>query len=127
MNIVLYYGGFFLAIFAFILAVLFFIAFNIPATISYFKKYSKKGLVQSEASEKIPEEAMNTASGRHTEVMTAVDGTRYLDPQLTMQLRNMPDDVTELLSTMEIINAIESLDDSDGREDFDKTELLPRI
>ena len=47
MNRLMLYGGFSLAVFLFILAVLFFIIFKIPSVHRYFKKNKKKGLVEA--------------------------------------------------------------------------------
>lgn len=45
MNIVMYYGGFTLAVVFLLAAILFFIVFKVPSIHKYFKRNSRKGLV----------------------------------------------------------------------------------
>lgn len=48
MNEIMYYGGFFFAGLCFVLSVLFFFVFRVPSIHKYFKRNSRKGLVQAE-------------------------------------------------------------------------------
>ena len=59
MNRLMLYGGVSLAVFLFILAVLFFIIFKIPSAHRYFKKNRKKGLVEAA----VVEQGRKQASG----------------------------------------------------------------
>lgn len=90
MFALMYYGGFALAIALFVLAVLFFIIFRVPSIHRYFRRNSRKGLVQAEAVNVVkaqtegPKRVTRAEYENRTEIITlSHEKTDSIDPEKT--------------------------------------------
>lgn len=123
MNQILYIGGFTLAIALFVLAVLFFIIFRVPSIHRYFRRNSRKGLVEAEVvTGKLkkkpagPKRVTRAEYESRTEVITlSEEPTDRIDPERTDYL------ATGAMKT----GTVDQMEQTGpGTEILDKTDIL---